>query len=280
MVFRASTLRLQAGRYLSLLLLAVLALLSTGVPPLAAPPVSAAAAHVHAAPGLPASAGTVLFVVEPEPSPASPTPPLVPTASASPTISPTTVAAMSTTTVTPEPTPTWQPATSAEPTGSPQLPDAQLPAPTRSPTTAPATGQPSATAPATPASPESGAAASGIIVAQALHLREGPGARYPIRAIYSRGTEVRVLGKDRSAHWLRVVTPDERAGWMAVGAVELRAPLAELPVVDGMLPSGGVPDEGMVADRGEEPSAASSVKLPINTPNRRNSSCSSDLSNS
>ncbi len=55
---------------------------------------------------------------------------------------------------------------------------------------------------------------------------------------------MQVLGKDRTAQWLRVVTPDERAGWMAVSAVDLRTPLPQLPIVDGGLP----PRDGVATD--------------------------------
>jgi hypothetical protein len=107
--------------------------------------------------------------------------------------------------------------------------------------------------------------AAGEVLPTRVNLREGPGATYPIRWSYPRSTQVLVLGKDRSGAWLRVVMPDERAGWMATSLVRLAAPLASLPLVDGnpageadgaaasaasapvsALPAGGVPEDSGV----------------------------------
>ena len=151
-------------------------------------------------------------------------------------------------------------AASAEPEDRSPAASSQQPTPTGTPAPASPTAEPSPSATVqpspTPATPVD--AATAVVVAQALHLREGPGARYPIRAIYGRGTPVRVLGRDRAGLWLRVVTPDERAGWMAVDAVDLGAPVANLLIVDGTLPPDGMSDPGLAAEQGENPSESRS----------------------
>ncbi len=132
-----------------------------------------------------------------------------------------------------EPAHAAQPTVSAVPTM--RLSVSGSPTPPAVPVQVATPGQPSltATAAVSQAMGTPVQSTSAVVVAQALHLREGPGARYPIRAMYSRGIEVRVLGRDRTAQWLRVVTPDERAGWMARAALALRVPLSDLLIVDG-----------------------------------------------
>ena len=169
--------------------------------------------------------------------------------------------AASTATVEPSPaTPDVPPAPPQPTAPATATPDA-LPTPGLTPT-------PGEVAPA--AAPNTGTmplavGAAGVVLPTRVNLREGPGATYPIRWSYPRNTRVQALGKDRSGAWLRVVMPDERAGWMATSLVRLAAPLASLPLVDGnpageadgaaasaasapvaALPAGGVPEDSGV----------------------------------
>ena len=219
------------------LLLVVLLTLCTGVVPMAAHavPITAVDAYEEA-PDPSADSTAIPTTLEEQPT-------TMPRASASPTAKPSV-----TSSPTPEPAATSRTMASTEPTDAP-LASPSPSSVTATPTPAAPTVQASssATAESSPtATPVQSAIA--VVSAQALHLREGPGARYPIRAIYPRGTEVQVLGKDRTTQWLRVVTPDERAGWMAVSAVDLQTPLPQLPIVDGGLP----PGDGVATDPADD----------------------------
>ena len=87
-----------------------------------------------------------------------------------------------------------------------------------------------------------------------VNLREGPGAQYPIRASYARGSAVMVLGRTQNGAWLRVVMADERAGWMATNCVALDTALDRLPVVDGTV--GDTIEPSGAAQQPLEPAAA------------------------
>ncbi len=249
MVGRLLALKPRKGCGLVLLLIVPVWMCAAPLPMAALAMPMAAQDLYREAPDPPVSSATALLTPEPELSLGGTQDVL-----ASPTVSPS---------VTSRPAPAHTPhvVVSAEPTDPASTTDSQQPTPTGTPTPVSPTEQPSpvATVQSVSTATVSAELASAVVVAQALHLREGPGARYPIRAIYGRRTKVRVLGRDRTGHWLRVVTPDERAGWMAVGAVELRASLSDLLVVDGTLPLDGASSGGnLPSDEGEDVSGSRS----------------------
>ncbi len=238
MVFRSSRPWSRKGRSLILLLLIVLLSICAAPLPMtaAAMPMAARGAY-EIAPDPPVSSATAILTPQSElSSTAIPGVPASSTASSSVTPTPTL-----------EPTHTPQLEASAEPT------DSSMPTGTPTSGSPPVQPSPVATAQSRATTAIPSEATTAVVVAQALHLREGPGARYPIRAIYGQGTVVGVLGRDRTGQWLRVVTPDERAGWMALSAVDLRVPLANLLIVDGALPPDGVSNAGLPSNQGDEP---------------------------
>ena len=176
---------------------------------------------------------------------------------------PATATAQPTTTVEPSPKasslvpPAPLPTATAQMTATLASPQTDGPAPTPSGTASPTpSGTTSPAEPATETAPPP-VGVPGIVQPIMVNLREGPGATYPILGSYARETPVQVLGKDRTGSWLRIVTPDVRAGWMASNCVRLPAPLARLPVVDG------IPDRGESA--GSAPAPAGSAPAPLVT---------------
>ena len=248
MVFRSLPTWLLKGRG-RLLLLVILLWLCEPMLPTAARAGQTTSWNAPAATSVsPAPFGATLLLPEPPPDG-------TPVAPASPTASP---SVTSTSQVEPTPSPTF--VASAEPEVPASAASSQPPPPAGTPTPASPTAKASAVAPAQP-SPTSVAPVDGttaVVAAQALHLREGPGARYPIRAIYGRGTPVQVLGRNHAGLWLRVVTPDERAGWMAVSALKLDEQVANLLIVDGALPPDDGSDVGLSSDQGHDPTGSTS----------------------
>lgn len=67
----------------------------------------------------------------------------------------------------------------------------------------------------------------------ALNLRAGPGASYPILGSYSRGVSVRVLGKEPREEWLYVeVLDDGNRGWMLITYLQVNVDLTTVLLVD------------------------------------------------
>ena len=89
-------------------------------------------------------------------------------------------------------------------TGTPS-PAARTTTPTPTPT-------PTAAGPRPTASPSVGLAR---VTSRGLNMRAGPSVYYPVVRVLSYGTELVVLGQDRSSYWLYVALGDGTLGWVA-----------------------------------------------------------------
>jgi len=97
----------------------------------------------------------------------------------------------------------------------------------------PATAVPTATpAPAAASpSPAPSSRPDALVSSTRLNLRAGPGEVYGIKASYSEGTPLRVLGKHVGSRWLYVQTPDGNDGWMFSDFLLVNVPLANVAAV-------------------------------------------------
>lgn len=129
-------------------------------------------------------------------------------------------------------------------------------APQAAPTALPA-AQPAKVEPTQPAAvPQTGgatpqAAWTGVVNADPLNLRLGPGKGYPIARTLDTGQEVRLEGRSSDGRWLVVVLPDGSAGWVAADYIDTTVAMNSLPVKEA---SGGL------AGSGAKPTSAPVVK--------------------
>lgn len=75
----------------------------------------------------------------------------------------------------------------------------------------------------------------GTVIAQALHLRAGPGRNFESLGTYPEGTVVHVLGKESTQTWVQVKTEDEKTGWMSAGYLSLNTPIDSITVVSELV---------------------------------------------
>ena len=107
-------------------------------------------------------------------------------------------------------------------TGTPS-PAARTTTPTPTPTPFP-----TATGPRPTAEPSVGLAR---VTSRGLNMRAGPSAYYPVVRVLTYGTELVVLGQDRTGYWLYVALRDGTLGWVARAFTDFRgtAPLVPAP---------------------------------------------------
>ncbi len=107
-------------------------------------------------------------------------------------------------------------------TGTPS-PAARTTTPTPTPTPFP-----TATGPRPTAEPSVGLAR---VTSRGLNMRAGPSAYYPVVRVLTYGTELVVLGQDRSGYWLYVALRDGTLGWVARAFTDFRgtAPIVPAP---------------------------------------------------
>lgn len=176
--------------------------------------------------------------------------------------------------------PTAQPTDIPSPTRTPRPTATPVPTETPEPTNTPA---PTAT-PEPTATPQP----DGMVAAQVLNVREGPGTSYPILKDQdgttplqlTSNTPFHILGYVESLGWLKVKLADDREGWISGGNfVKLNVPLDTVPAtyfrpLTGMIQKETIPkgigeihienqgsqDELIVVARGKEPVASAYVR--------------------
>lgn len=100
---------------------------------------------------------------------------------------------------------------------------------TASPTTAqPATADATATA-ILPAG--TGQGHDAIVATANLNMRSGPGRDLPITGTFPEGTPLKVLGKDPTDYWIKVMAPNGETGWMSGRYLKLSVQLSDVPTV-------------------------------------------------
>lgn len=75
---------------------------------------------------------------------------------------------------------------------------------------------------------------NGIVTAEQLHIRSGPGFQYDSIDKLVRGGKIKVLGRDVTNTWLAIEYPQDAPtgfAWVAAAFVELQAPLENLPII-------------------------------------------------
>ena len=73
--------------------------------------------------------------------------------------------------------------------------------------------------------------ADAIVAAANLNMRSGPGRDLPITGTFPEGTPLKVLGKDPTDYWLKVMVPSGKIGWMSGRFLNLSVQLSDVPVV-------------------------------------------------
>jgi very-short-patch-repair endonuclease len=71
-----------------------------------------------------------------------------------------------------------------------------------------------------------------IVATANLNMRSGPGRDLPIVGTYPEGTALKVLGKDPTDYWLKVMAPNGKTGWMSGRFLKLSVQLSDVPVTD------------------------------------------------
>jgi hypothetical protein len=87
------------------------------------------------------------------------------------------------------------------------------PVPSDTPTLISATPTLSPTPTGTPLSP--------VVLRINANVRAGPGTVYPVLAIYTSGTQVRILGRNHAGDWLAIALPGNKQGWVAVSSLQV-----------------------------------------------------------
>jgi uncharacterized protein YraI len=89
--------------------------------------------------------------------------------------------------------------------------------------------------PVTPTSPSPAPPptnATGTVNTGALNVRTGPGVGYPAFTTLGNGATVRLLGRDATGGWVKVILPDGRQGWVNGSFLITSVPVSSLPVLN------------------------------------------------
>jgi len=105
------------------------------------------------------------------------------------------------------------------------------PLPTATPTMMPTDTPTSALVPTPVPSP------LGIVNADALNVRTGPGTAYGIVGVVAAGDELEISARTATGDWLAVVSAGGRRGWVYAAYVDLVVPLEAIPVVTEVPPT-------------------------------------------
>ena len=101
-------------------------------------------------------------------------------------------------------------------------------------TSVPLTTTPTLTATETPtptATPTPTPLPDAVVIASALNVRAGPGTKYSILDTLHQGDELTVVGQLSSCSWLKVITPQQKEGWVSGDRayVDLNKSCANIP---------------------------------------------------
>lgn len=96
------------------------------------------------------------------------------------------------------------------------------------PTAAPTEALPEPTA--TPETQVGAALPVGVVNADNLNLRIGPGLKNPVLRLLAKGLQVDILGRSEQLDWLLVRLPSGTEGWVYSAYVDTQAILADLPL--------------------------------------------------
>ena len=77
----------------------------------------------------------------------------------------------------------------------------------------------------------------GVVNADALNVRTGPGTVYGIVGVLKAGDEVEISARTAAGDWLAVVTAEGRQGWVYATYVDLSGPLDSIPVAAEIPPT-------------------------------------------
>ena len=69
-----------------------------------------------------------------------------------------------------------------------------------------------------------------VVDAASVNMRSGPSEAYSVIAGYPRATVLKVIGREPSAAWLQVQTPDGRTGWMKASLLRINIALSQIPL--------------------------------------------------
>jgi uncharacterized protein YraI len=73
--------------------------------------------------------------------------------------------------------------------------------------------------------------AVGVVTASRLNVRTGPSLNHPVIALLQRGQQVRLLGRNSAASWLKVELAPNYHGWVFASYIRSSVPITNLPVV-------------------------------------------------
>jgi serine/threonine protein kinase len=54
-----------------------------------------------------------------------------------------------------------------------------------------------------------------------VNVRTGPGTMYPIKTVYTAGTQVKILGRNHAGDWLVLALPGNEQGWVAASSLQV-----------------------------------------------------------
>ena len=72
---------------------------------------------------------------------------------------------------------------------------------------------------------------TGVVTAQSLNVRTGPGFNYPISGRLSQGQQVTLYGRDVSGAWFKIGLPNGAQGWAAAQYIQLPVAATQLKVL-------------------------------------------------
>jgi uncharacterized protein YraI len=70
-----------------------------------------------------------------------------------------------------------------------------------------------------------------VVKTDKINLRDGPGRAYRSLSVYSQGTALRIIGKEKTKEWLQVQTPDGQIGWMFSELLQVNIALTDIALV-------------------------------------------------
>jgi hypothetical protein len=73
--------------------------------------------------------------------------------------------------------------------------------------------------------------AMGTVTANILNVRSGPGLNYAVIGALTRGEQVRLLGRNNAATWLRMETSAGFQGWVSAQYIRSSGPILDLPTL-------------------------------------------------
>lgn len=75
---------------------------------------------------------------------------------------------------------------------------------------------------------------SGLVIANQLNVRQGPGTNYGYAAGLEQGDKVIVLGRTPTGDWLEIETPDRRRGWVAARQIEISGDITAIKIATAL----------------------------------------------